>query len=431
MPTPTKHFDKKGFKKATSTKVWNVDVRNCVKAPELEREVYDDLPGLTKSIDQHGIIQVLWGKRDPKNPEKFIIYDGGSRIDACQPLIKAGKKITACVRVVPANMTMAEIYSLQITLNRGKRYEDFENAKVLKKLMEVYGKSLLQIQKDYNWTPQYVKSLDLFNKATGPIQQLVRKGNLSLTYLMELYAEHKDFKKVEEILNLAKVVLKKRNPHANIDEGQDASIQSPTPDDQRDTAEVAGETDEDDIDDDKEGYDVLFYDCARYCVETQNGSTSQLQRQFKIGYNRAGRIVSQLETKKVLGEFKGAKDREVLIKTIEEFELKFLPPGDRSTKQISEPPALWTPPVEPKNPQPKKPAREKSSRITSKHVDEALKKVNSFSELWKFMEENKDESMQKELTPAGLALWTFAEGLRENKFTAADFPKMFYGEKAG
>lgn len=59
--------------------------------------------------------------------------------------------------------------------------------------------------------------------------------------------------------------------------------------------------------------DALFEEAARIVVSTQQGSTSMLQRQLKLGYNRAGRIVDQLEGSGIVGGFNGAKAREVLI----------------------------------------------------------------------------------------------------------------------
>ncbi len=60
--------------------------------------------------------------------------------------------------------------------------------------------------------------------------------------------------------------------------------------------------------------DTLFDQCARIVVETQQGSASLLQRRLKIGYNRAGRIVDQLQSAGIIGPFEGSKAREVLIK---------------------------------------------------------------------------------------------------------------------
>jgi len=59
--------------------------------------------------------------------------------------------------------------------------------------------------------------------------------------------------------------------------------------------------------------DALFDDAARLIVMHQQGSTSLIQRKLKLGYNRAGRIIDQLEAAGVVGSFEGSKAREVLI----------------------------------------------------------------------------------------------------------------------
>lgn len=66
--------------------------------------------------------------------------------------------------------------------------------------------------------------------------------------------------------------------------------------------------------------DALFEDAARIVVSTQQGSTSMLQRQLKLGYNRAGRIMDQLEASGIVGGFNGAKAREVLISDLNSLE---------------------------------------------------------------------------------------------------------------
>jgi S-DNA-T family DNA segregation ATPase FtsK/SpoIIIE len=60
--------------------------------------------------------------------------------------------------------------------------------------------------------------------------------------------------------------------------------------------------------------DDLFEDAAKIIVATQQGSTSLLQRKLKLGYNRAGRIIDQLEAAGIVGPFEGSKAREVKIK---------------------------------------------------------------------------------------------------------------------
>lgn len=59
--------------------------------------------------------------------------------------------------------------------------------------------------------------------------------------------------------------------------------------------------------------DPLFEEAARAIILTQQGSTSMIQRKFSIGYNRAGRLMDQLEKAGIVGKAQGSKPREVLI----------------------------------------------------------------------------------------------------------------------
>jgi len=63
--------------------------------------------------------------------------------------------------------------------------------------------------------------------------------------------------------------------------------------------------------------DKLFGDAAEVIVIAQQGSASLLQRKLKLGYNRAGRIVDQLEAAGIVGGFEGSKARQVLVPTLE------------------------------------------------------------------------------------------------------------------
>ena len=70
-------------------------------------------------------------------------------------------------------------------------------------------------------------------------------------------------------------------------------------------------------------WDSLFKEAAEMVVSSQQGSTSMLQRKFKLGYNRAGRIMDQLEAAGIVGAFDGKKTREVRIKDPAALEVVF------------------------------------------------------------------------------------------------------------
>jgi len=78
--------------------------------------------------------------------------------------------------------------------------------------------------------------------------------------------------------------------------------------------EYVDESSEGSKDFDADDRDPLFEDAAHIIVQHQQGSASLLQRRLKLGYNRAGRIIDQLEAAKIIGPFEGSKAREVLIK---------------------------------------------------------------------------------------------------------------------
>ncbi|MAO71299.1 MAG: cell division protein FtsK [Flavobacteriales bacterium] len=84
--------------------------------------------------------------------------------------------------------------------------------------------------------------------------------------------------------------------------------------------EYVGDTEGIGNDADLDNRDALFDDAARLVVSHQTGSTSNIQRRMKIGYNRAGRIIDELEAAGIVGPFEGSKARQVLIKNEIELE---------------------------------------------------------------------------------------------------------------
>lgn len=77
--------------------------------------------------------------------------------------------------------------------------------------------------------------------------------------------------------------------------------------------EYTGETGTETAEVDLRKRDEIFDEAARLVVQHQQGSTSLIQRKFSIGYNRAGRIIDQLEAAGIVGPFEGSKARQVLI----------------------------------------------------------------------------------------------------------------------
>jgi S-DNA-T family DNA segregation ATPase FtsK/SpoIIIE len=85
--------------------------------------------------------------------------------------------------------------------------------------------------------------------------------------------------------------------------------------------EYVDEKDMDGRDFDSGDRDPLFEDAARLIVQSQMGSTSLIQRRMKLGYNRAGRLMDQLEAAGIVGPNQGSKAREVRFKTDSELEM--------------------------------------------------------------------------------------------------------------
>lgn len=132
---------------------------------------------------------------------------------------------------------------------------------------------------------------------TGGADQLVGRGDLLLSTGSEIVRIQNAFIDTPEVENLVDFIAGQRG--------------YPTP---YYLPEVPMEGDGDDLDDEDTGErDDFFSDAARLVVKHQQGSTSLIQRRLKLGYNRAGRIIDQLEKAGIVGPFQGSKAREVLV----------------------------------------------------------------------------------------------------------------------
>jgi S-DNA-T family DNA segregation ATPase FtsK/SpoIIIE len=137
----------------------------------------------------------------------------------------------------------------------------------------------------------------------GGAEQLIGRGDMLVSYgseLLRLQCAFVDTPEVEDIVNF---IGEQR--------GYASAFELP---------EYEGEDGEGAKEVDLSNRDRLFEDCARLVVQMQSGSTSNLQRRLNLGYNRAGRIMDQLEAAGIVGPAVGSKPREVYFKTDAELE---------------------------------------------------------------------------------------------------------------
>lgn len=133
---------------------------------------------------------------------------------------------------------------------------------------------------------------------TGGAEQLIGKGDMLISYNGELTRLQCAFVDTPEVEQVVEFISDQRGyPQAFL------------------LPEYVDEKDMEGKDFDLSDKDSLFEEAARLIVQNQMGSTSLLQRRMKLGYNRAGRLMDQLEAAGIVGPSLGSKAREVLIKT--------------------------------------------------------------------------------------------------------------------
>ncbi len=132
----------------------------------------------------------------------------------------------------------------------------------------------------------------------GGAEQLIGKGDMLVSYNGEITRLQCAFVDTPEVENICEFIGDQRGyPQAFL------------------LPEYVDEKEMDGRDFDASERDPLFEDAARLIVQSQMGSTSLIQRRMKLGYNRAGRLMDQLEAAGVVGPNQGSKAREVLFKT--------------------------------------------------------------------------------------------------------------------
>ncbi len=138
---------------------------------------------------------------------------------------------------------------------------------------------------------------------TGGAEQLIGRGDMLVSYNGEVTRVQCAFVDTPEVEALAEFIGQQR--------GYPQPFYLP---------EYVDEKELESRDFDSGNRDPLFEDAARLIVQSQVGSTSLLQRKMKLGYNRAGRLMDQLEAAGIVGANQGSKARDVLFKTEMELE---------------------------------------------------------------------------------------------------------------
>jgi DNA segregation ATPase FtsK/SpoIIIE, S-DNA-T family len=129
----------------------------------------------------------------------------------------------------------------------------------------------------------------------GGAEQLVGRGDMLLSMNSEIIRLQCPFLDTEEVERICDYIGSQR--------GYASAYLLP--------AYEEGQGDQGDIDLGEK--DLMFEEAARLVVAHQQGSTSLIQRKLKLGYNRAGRLIDQLEAAGIVGPFEGSKAREVLV----------------------------------------------------------------------------------------------------------------------
>lgn len=131
--------------------------------------------------------------------------------------------------------------------------------------------------------------------------------------------------------------------------------------------------------------DPMFAEVARYVVEHQEGSTSKLQRQFEIGYNRAGKLSDQLEAAGIVGPNKGPKGRDVLIKDIKTLNMLLENLCIETTNNVVESSMEIMPK---KTPRSSSPTKQLDSLIGLESVKKEVETLSNFIKIQKTREAN-------------------------------------------
>jgi S-DNA-T family DNA segregation ATPase FtsK/SpoIIIE len=132
--------------------------------------------------------------------------------------------------------------------------------------------------------------------------QLIGKGDMLISLTGEVTRVQCAFISTEEVVNICRAIDDQM--------GYSEAYPLPEPMTESDGGGIGNMANVNDL-------DPLFEEAARFIIESGTASTSSLQRRYQIGYNRAGRIMDQLEARGVVGPASGAKPRSVLIDSLQ------------------------------------------------------------------------------------------------------------------
>ena len=138
---------------------------------------------------------------------------------------------------------------------------------------------------------------------TGGAEQLIGRGDL-------LYSQSNDLTRIQcGFIDTSEV--EKLSEYIGSQTGYESAYILPefSKDDSNDSSNIS-----------IEDRDSMFDEAARVIVTNQQGSASLLQRKLKLGYNRAGRLIDQMEDAGIVGPFEGSKPRQVLITDLNSLE---------------------------------------------------------------------------------------------------------------
>lgn len=281
-----------------------------------DRTEFGAIEEMANTLDAFGQISPIRG--DMMDDGTFIVTYGERRIRGMRMLQERGsdKFEYVLAEINPKDMTDAERHMIALIENsQRKNYEPLEEAVAYKRMI-----GLLNPETGKNWTASEISravgvtKMHVSNRlklagVTEEERTAVVDGVISPTALTEMVKAGA----TEEQRKEAIAEAKESGETIKVEDVKKSGINS--------------EDDDEAAKDFVDGYDPLFQESARLIVLHQQGSTSLLQRKLKLGYNRAGRIVDQLEQAKIIGPFEGSKAREVYVATLEDLDDLFVSLG--------------------------------------------------------------------------------------------------------